>query len=162
MPLVDDGSPREGNIYAFRTHPLSEFAAPETNRYAAFKVLGVNEKMVAIAVLEGIWTSPPTLDAIGSTILHEYRFAHTGQIASFGVNADRWKPSELTDVSLLGSKKLSLEDRTLWERIIGFNVGCRYSTFLAANHAAEGEWRWEHDREALLAESGKGQSEGCR
>jgi hypothetical protein len=34
-------------------------------------------------------------------------------------------------------------------------VGCWYSTLKAANAAAEGEWRWEHDREALLAESEK-------
>lgn len=154
-PPVDDGCPRNGNIYAFRTHPLSEFAALETNRYAAFKVLGVNEKRIAIGVIEGIWSSPPALSAVGSTILNEHRFAHTGQIASFGVSLDWWKPADLTDMMLLGNRKLSLNEKTLGDRIIGFNVGCRYSTLNAANHAAEGEWRWEHDREALLVESEK-------
>lgn len=155
-PPDENGLPRAGNIYAFRTLPLSEFAVPETGRHAAFKVLGVSEKLVAIAVLDGIWASPPSLDAANSAgILHEHRFAGTGKIAAFGVNAGWWKPSDLADVSLLGNGRLSSEEKALRDKITGFNVGCRYSTLRSANHAAEGEWRWTHDREALLAESEK-------
>ena len=53
--MAGDRLPIAGNVYSFRTSPLSEFAPPETDRYAAFKVLGVNERYIAIAVLEGVW-----------------------------------------------------------------------------------------------------------
>jgi hypothetical protein len=155
--MAGDGSPVAGNVYSFRTSPLSEFAPPETGRYAAFKVLGVNERYVAIAVLEGIWSTPPSLRAANeAVVLHEHRFAHTGRMAAFGVSTDRWTPSDLDSVSLLGSGKLSPEEEAIGTKIIGFfGIGFSYSTLRSANHAAEGEWRWEHDREALIVESEK-------
>ena len=98
------GIPSPGNIYAFRTGPYSEFAPPETGRYAAFKVIGSSEKLVAIAVLDGVWAMLPSLDqAQAASILHEHRFAHTGRLAVFGVNAEQWTPSELREVVLLGT-----------------------------------------------------------
>ena len=125
--MAGDGSPVAGNVYSFRTSPLSEFAPPETGRYAAFKVLGVNERYVAIAVLEGIWSTPPSLRAANeAAVLHEYRFAHTGRMAAFGVNADWWTPSDLDDVSLLGSRRLSPEEEAIGAKIIGFGTGCSY------------------------------------
>src|SRR4051812_13611097 len=104
--------PIAGNVYGFRTSPYSEFAPPETGRYAAFKVLGVNERHVAIAVLEGIWSRPPDLRAANeAVVLHEHRFAHTGRMAAFGVQADWWTPSDLDSVSFLGCGRLSPEEK---------------------------------------------------
>jgi hypothetical protein len=152
--MAGDAPPVAGNVYSFRTSPLSEFALPETGRYAAFKVLGVSERYIAIAVLEGIWATPPSLSAANeAVVLHEHRFARTGRMAAFGVNADWWTPSDLDSVSLLGSGSLSPEEKAIGAKIIGFRIGCSYSTLGYANHAAEGEWRWEHDRDALIVEA---------
>ncbi|MDF0580797.1 hypothetical protein [Bradyrhizobium yuanmingense] len=154
--MAGNKAPVAGEIYSFRTLPLSEFAPPETGRYAAFKVLGVNERYVAIAVLGGIWSAPPSLRVANEApVLHEHRFAHTGRMATFGVNTDRWAPSDLDSVALLGRGTLSAEEEAISATIIGFRIGSSYSTLRYANHAAEGEWRWEHDRDALIAESEK-------
>jgi hypothetical protein len=160
--MVRDGSPIAGDVYSFRTSPLSEFAPPETGRYAAFKVLAVNESYVAIAVLEGIWSTPPSLRAASeAVVLHQHRFAHTGRMAAFGVNADWWTSSDLDSVSLLGSGRLSSEEKAIGAKIIGFGIGCSYSTLRFANHAAEGEWRWEHDRDTLIVESEKSEAKAA-
>ncbi|PJG55472.1 hypothetical protein CVM73_10525 [Bradyrhizobium forestalis] len=160
--MARDKAPVAGEIYSFRTSPLSGFAPPETGRYAAFKVLGVNERFVAIAVLGGIWSTPPSLRVANeAVVLHEHRFAHTGRMAVFGVNADWWAPSDLDSVSLLGSGRLSPEEQAIGAKIIGFGIGFSYSTLRFANHAAEGEWRWEHDRDALLVESEKSKAKAA-
>jgi hypothetical protein len=160
--MAGDGSPVAGNVYSFRTSPYSEFAPPETGRYAAFKVLGVNERYVAIAVLEGIWSTPPSLSATNeAAVLHQHRFAHTGRMAAFGVNADWWTPSDLDSVSLLGSGSLSPEEKAIGAKIIGFGIGCSYSALRFANYAAEGEWRWEHDRDAFIVESEKSKAKAA-
>ena len=39
--------------------------------------------------------------------------------------------------------------------IISFAVGTSHSTLNGVNHAAEGEWRWTNDRDALVAEHEK-------
>jgi hypothetical protein len=151
-----DGLPAAGDIYSFRTSPLSEFASPETGRYAAFKVLGANENFVAIAVLDGIWSAPPSLNAADeASVLHERRFAHTGSTAAFGVSVNWWTPSDLDSLSLLGRVRLPPVETAMGGKIIGFEVGYGYSTLHAANRAAEGEWRWEHDRDALILEAKK-------
>jgi hypothetical protein len=160
--MAGDGSPVAGNVYSFRTSPYSEFAPPETGRYAAFKVLGVNERYVAIAVLEGIWSTPPSLSATNeAAVLHQHRFAHTGRMAAFGVNADWWTPSDLDSVSLLGSGSLSPEEKAIGAKIIGFGIGCSYSALRFANYEAEGEWRWEHDRDAFIVESEKSKAKAA-
>jgi hypothetical protein len=76
-------------------------------------------------------------------------------MAAFGVNADWWTPSDLDSVSLLGSGILSPEEEAIGAKIIGFGLGCSYSALRYVNHAAEGEWRWEHDRDAFMVESEK-------
>jgi len=160
--MARDGSPVAGNVYSFHTSPLSEFAPPETGRYAAFKVLDINERFIAIAVLEGIWSRPPTLRAANeAVILRQRRFAHTGQMAAFGVNADWWTFSDLENMSLLGTGSLSPEEKAMGAEIIGFGVGISYSTLPYANYAAEGEWRWEHDRDALILESAKSKAKAA-
>lgn len=145
--------PFPGDIYSFRTSPLSEFAAPETDRFGVFKIIGGNELRLAIAVLEGIWDHPPQLhEASQASLLRQHRFAHTGRVAAFGVQTAWWRPSDLKSVTLLGEAPPSPEEQRIGGAIIAFAVGTSHSTLNAVDHAAEGEWRWMNDREALVAE----------
>ena len=73
-----DARPAAGDIYAFHTVPTNVFAVRETGRYAAIKILGSSKRLVAIAVLDGIWSALPSLkEASRTSILNEHRFAFT-------------------------------------------------------------------------------------
>jgi hypothetical protein len=145
--------PPSGSVYSFRTTPLSEFALRETGRYAALKVLGSDKRYVVMAVLDSIWSKPPSLDdARACDILCQHRFFHTGNPAVWGVNAAWWNRSDLGDMTFLGTVLLRAEDVRFASGIFGHVPGSSFSTMHAANHAAEGEWRWANDREALIAE----------
>lgn len=154
-------SPAAGEIYAFHTAPLSAFAPPETGRHAAFKIIGVDDKLIVIVVLDNIWTSLPSAkDVQRSGILHEHRFSHTGRIAVTGVIRDTWDPvAALGSVSLITVAKLSRDERTHAGLILNGGKGACYSTLHFANYAAEGEWRWAHDRAALIAENEEKEAE---
>lgn len=151
--------PAVGAIYSFRTKPLSQFASPETGRYAAFKVVDVTGDLVVLAVLEGIWTSPPDLEAVGHrNVLRERRFegikgavSGGGRMAAFGLWSEFWNLSVLDRVALVGTVILSGEDSQAATQA----AGIRYAPLQFIDSAAEGEWRWKHDREALLAERQK-------
>ncbi|MGO4740294.1 hypothetical protein AB4099_27365 [Bosea sp. 2KB_26] len=149
-----EGLPPAGTVYAFRTRPYSTFAPAETGRYSTFKVIGSNQKHVAIAVLDGVWEEVPTLmQAEQAQILKEHRFAHNGRLAVFGVIADWWEPSELNAVTFLGKIGVRTPEAVLAAKIASSAIGTRYSTLRTINYAAEGEWRWRNDRGALLAEA---------
>ena len=147
-------APAAGQIYSFRTTPLSEFAPPKTGRYAAFKILGADRKYVAMAVLDGIWTAPPgSREAKARSILELHRFSHVERPAVFGINRDWWTPDEdLEDLRFVGVQALSAAERSFADAIARGAVGTCYSTVHAADYSAEGEWRWANDREALVAE----------
>jgi hypothetical protein len=148
-------SPAEGEIYAFRTTPCSDFAPPDTGRHAAFKVLCVTEKVVGIAVLDGIWPAPPSLDQAGrAEILAEHRFAHRGDLAVFALVRTAWRPEGALDaLVLLGRRRLSAAERAQ-ANAIHTNAGrVGFSVLGTADVIAESEWRWANDRDALLAES---------
>lgn len=148
-----DSTPLPGKIYSFATAPYNEFSPPQTGRYSAIKVLGGSDDVYVFAVLAGVWNSPPTYQqAAKSEILAEHRFSYSGQIAVFGVNREWWQDNVLTSLIPLGVSRLSNEERSLAENVTSFGVGSRISTLNAANYAAEGEWRWVHDRAALTAE----------
>jgi hypothetical protein len=145
--------PNPGDVYAFRTSPTSEFADPEMDRIAAFKILGLDSNLVVVAVLDGIWRAYPSLaEASQRSILREHRFAHTGRVAVFGVNAEWWSFDGLRNVSKLGSTSVSAEEDRLASDILHYLPGSRMGALNGVNHSAEGEWRWAHDREALTAE----------
>lgn len=148
-------APNAGQIYSFRTKPYSEFSPPVTNRYAAFKILGVDARLVSVAVLDGIWPAPPNLkDARAASIMKEHRFAHTGRQAVFGVNREWWQPDDdLEELRFVGTQAVSAAERSLAHAIASFAVGTRMSTINAANFAAEGEWRWANDRQSFLMEA---------
>jgi hypothetical protein len=143
-------------VYAFQTVPYNEFAAPETNRYAAFKIIGINDRLLAVSVLDGIWDRQPTLNEVSRvSLLREHRFAHEGRTAVFGVQLGWWLPSELSAVRLLGTVSLSSEERGIFSGINRGVPGTRHSTLHRVNYAAEGEWRWANDRGLFLAETEK-------
>lgn len=153
-PLEMPTAPSAGQVYSFRTKPYSEFAPPETGRFAAFKIIGTSDKLVAVAVLDGIWTNPPSLvDVLGASVIVEHRFAWRGKKATFGVNAEWWHPDQdLQDLVYLGVGKITADERSEAATILGFGVGSRFATINSANHAAEGEWRWKNDHEAFVEE----------
>jgi hypothetical protein len=149
--------PAAGQIYSFRTRPLSEFAPSPTNRFAALKILGASAELIVIAVVDGIWTTAPTLQEVrASSTLEERRFAYTGRPAVFGVNREWWKPDgKLDEWRYVGTQVISPTEQAHVNAINGYAPGSRYSTLGSANSAAEGEWRWSHDREAFVAEQNK-------
>ncbi|MBU2166429.1 MAG: hypothetical protein KKF88_01170 [Alphaproteobacteria bacterium] len=146
--------PAAGQIYSFRTRPYSEFAPRATDRYAAFKILGADDKYVAIAVLSGIWPVAPTMnEARKASIVNEHRLAHTGRPAVFGVNREWWTPaSDLDEFRFVGTLTASAAERAFADAIAGFAIGSRFSTLHAADYTAEGEWRWSNDRDAFVSE----------
>ena len=150
---MSDPLPAAGSVYSFRNAPFSEFAPQITGRYAAFKVLGSNGVYVVIAVLNSIWRKPPSLDDVRACdILREHRFSHTGRLAVFGINAEWWASSELDEMTLLGAMPPSADELQLASNIFNRVPGSSFSTTNTANYAAEGEWRWANDREALVTE----------
>lgn len=153
-PPVDDLSvPTKGMLYAFATSPYTEFSPLNTGRYAAFKVLDVNNSIVVIAIMSGIWSTIPTLsEASKSLILHENYLAHKGRPAIFGTLKEWWKPSELNEMTAIGIANISCDEMEQAAKIIGHAIGSRTSTLHAVNYGAEGQWRWENDRENFEAE----------
>ena len=153
-PVSLPDGPAADQIYSFQTRPSSEFGPPKTGRFAAIKILGVDDKHVAVAVLDGIWTDAPTQKEVrAASIIDEHRFAHTGRPAVFGVNREWWKPeSDLDEFRFVGTQPVSRTEQSFVDAIAGYAPGSRFSTLRAANHAAEGEWRWANDREAFVIE----------
>ncbi len=143
-----------GQVYSFKTRPYTEFSPPTTGRFAAIKILGINDNYVAVAVLDGIWSNPPTSTEIGTTsIINEHRFAHTGKSAVFGVIREWWEPMrDLDEFTFVGSQPVSRMETSFFDAIVSYAPGSRTSTLFAANQAAEGEWRWSNDREDVVIE----------
>lgn len=139
--------PQSGQIYAF------EMKAG-TNLHAAFKVIGVSPDTIAVAVLDGVWTGPPTIEkAREGDVLLEHRFTLDGRPATFGFTSEWWDPNELPGQVLLGQTELSAMEAETAHRILHVWVGCAYAPLSHAMQIADGEWRWAHDREALVAEA---------
>lgn len=146
-----------GQVYSFKTRPYSEFGPANTNRFAAIKLLGVSDTHVVIAVLDGVWPHAPTVkEARAASIIAEHRFAHTGRPAVFGVNRDWWKPeSDLDEFCFVGTQAVSRAEQSFVDAINDYAPGSSFSRLRAANHAAEGEWRWTNDRAAFVIEADK-------
>lgn len=138
--------PQPGQLYAFRTKV-------GTDRHAVLKIIGASSEMIAVAVLDGLWSRTPTVEeARESGVLAEHRFPFSGRSALFGLNANWWDPTELLDQSLLGTAHVSPEEAEAAHRILHVRLGCQYTVLSVAAGAAEAEWRWVHDREAYVAE----------
>lgn len=140
------GRPQSGQIYAF------EMKAG-TNLHAVFKVIGVSPGTIAVAVLDGVWTDPPTIEkARERDVLLEHRFTLDGRPATFGLTSEWWDSDELPGQVLLGQAELSTMEAETAHRILHVLVGCSYAPLSHAIQIADAEWRWTNDREALVAE----------
>lgn len=155
-----DPAPSEvlpGQIYSFRTRPFCELSPPSTGRFAAFKVIGLKDDLIIIAVLDGIWSKAPTLEEVrSSTILMEHRPMPMkvvgGRPSITSVFRDLWQPTKyLDDFNLVGTQAVTREEQAMFERSDRPPFG-RYSRLDFVNEAAEGEWRWANEREAITSE----------
>lgn len=150
----DELLPEAGNILAFETQPTSEFAPKLTNRHAAIKLLGVSEELIVIGVLDRIWSRIPTLqEAERCGLLREHRFQWNDKLSVFAINRKWWSPTQLKNLQFIGAVKVTDDEAHVAELAMSFAPGTTIAPPVAANHAAEGEWRWANDREAYLAES---------
>lgn len=147
-------APTVGYVYSFLTSPFSEFAAPETGRYAAFKIIGTSTDKLVVAVYDGIWTLPPSLAEFRKAkILKEYRFAHTGREAIFGTLLQWWSINEFKELRIIGIDRPTNHELMEAEKNFAHAVGSRTASPRFVNYAAEGEWRWHNERENFEREA---------
>jgi hypothetical protein len=131
-----------GDIYSFRTSPMSEFSPKETGRYAALKVLGVMSGGVYYVILDGVFDHHPTLSEVSQLPwLNNTRPRRPGPACR--CSDLTWK-NDLREFQYVGSVTLSKADVEL--------VGnCRaHGPWSGAD--AEREWRWRNDRAAYEQE----------
>lgn len=114
--------PSAGQLYSFRTSPSPKGCAASTGRFAAFKILGLDDGFVVVSVLVGIWFQAPTLREVqASPVLMEKR-PHPIQIAGgrpvvFRSSNKSWKPeTDLDECRYIGSETLMTEDKAILER----------------------------------------------
>ncbi|EFE74942.1 hypothetical protein SSIG_02496 [Streptomyces filamentosus NRRL 11379] len=141
-----------GAVFAFRTSPLHPDSPPGTGRFGALAVVARTPEVIAVAVFDGVWDRVPALEAVREhRVLRRRRFAHTGRPAVFACGVD--DPTGLTGLTALGTAPLTAEQTQLAAPYVSTrSVGTSFSTLALADSDVEGEWRWEHDREALLRE----------
>ena len=156
---------KAGEIYSFKTSPFYKFGEQDTGRYACLKILDPEttidqpkDTLVTYVVLDGIYEASHQLSEIGEmNPLVRKRFMF-GQLTPFqkmsknppknvATNSARsdWEP-DLLEFSLVGTLPISDEEQLLGKK------NASYSAWRFASSDAEGEWRWEHDKERLLIE----------
>lgn len=147
-PLVVD----PGTVFGFRTAPLFEDSPRDTGRYGALVVLAHDGDVVALGVLAGVWTSMPTVDDVRDTpLLRRNRFFFKNSVAAFACGVED-APS-MPEFSRIGRIPLTAEQMRLAEKYLGDDrIGTSFGSPDGASGDVEGEWRWEHDREAVLHE----------
>jgi hypothetical protein len=153
--IADSGYPQPGQAYSFRTAPFSEFASSPTGRYGAFKIIGVTKKLVVVAVLDAIWSMPPTPEELSCCgILKEHRFPYLGgRPAVYGVNIDWWEPSDqLDELHCVATLSVSRSEQSQAAVVLNGESGARYAGMRSVDASAEGEWRWNNDQASFLAE----------
>src|SRR5438105_193288 len=124
---IEDNGPQPGNIYAFETTPLSEFANPDTKRFAAIKFLGVSDRLIVIGVLDRIWTNTPDLrETRNCGMLKEHRFRSDGRHAVFGTNRDWWPSTQLRNVQFLGRTRVNSDELELARLVMAGAPGTRF------------------------------------
>jgi len=156
---------KAGEIYSFKTSPYNKFGQQDTQRYACLKILRPEttenqpkDSSVVYIVLGGVFPAPPNIDEIkdlGPLVRERFMYGQLTTFERMSKNppkkyarnaADAFGDPNLLEFSLVGTLALSDE-----ERILGEN-NASYSVWRFASVDAEGEWRWAHDREKLLAE----------
>ncbi|WP_258311969.1 hypothetical protein ACQ9ZG_11580 [Streptomyces araujoniae] len=141
-----------GAIFAFRTSPLHPDSPPGTGRFGALAVVGRAPEVIVVAVFDGVWDRLPTSAEVREhRVLRRRRFAHTGRPAVFACGVE--DTTGLSDLTALGTAPLTAEQTKLAAPYLSpRSVGTSFSTLALADADVEGEWRWAHDREALLRE----------
>lgn len=142
-----------GTVFGFRTSPVFEDSPSDTGRYGAFVVLAHNQDMVALGVLDGVWDSMPTLDAVrGRELLRRNRFFHRGNVAAFTCAVD--DAPQVAELAALGQVPLSSEQQRIAAKYLDTQnrVGTSFGSADGVSSDVEGEWRWANDREALQHE----------
>ncbi|WP_339153041.1 hypothetical protein WID27_24370 [Streptomyces sp. F41] len=141
-----------GAIFAFRTSPLHPDSPPGTGRFGALAVVGRAPEVIVVAVFDGVWDRVPTLEEVREhRVLRRRRFAHTGRPAVFACGVE--DTTGLSELTALGTAPLTAEQTKLAAHYLSpGSVGTSFSTLALADADVEGEWRWAHDREALLRE----------
>ena len=134
-----------GEIYSFKTRPITEFGPPETGRYAALKIIGRRDGQICLVTLEVIFDEQPTLsDVARLPYLENNRFQFTGRPACFFVISD-WE-CDLAELRLLGEMDVATDEEALM-------ASCQvFGSWETARIDAEGEWRWSNDQAALKRE----------
>ncbi|WP_288457321.1 hypothetical protein [uncultured Sphingomonas sp.] len=143
-----------GQVWSFHTRPFTGFSPPDTGRYGAFRIIGLTGDILGVAVLSGVWHTPPTAtDVVGAKVIHEHRFAFRGKPAVFGARPEEWNASgELDALTFVADQPVSEEDEALFAMLTGFARGAGFGELSNVDTIVEGEWRWANDREALIAE----------
>jgi hypothetical protein len=135
-----------GEIYSFETRVDHKPDAPLSGRYAALKIIAVDDVYIYAAVLDGWFAAPPSLvEVVALGVLVQQRF-----IVSIGrpgvVRSPKDWENTLDDFRYLGMGAVSDAEKAM--AAPGYATG----SWIAASQIAEGEWRWRHDREAFEAE----------
>lgn len=145
--------PAPGSIFGFRTSHLYGDPGAETGRFGALKVLGRDRSTLTVAALEGVWTRRPTFEETqNAPILRQQGLERTGQLAVWGIDIGWWREGDLRDLTFLGASAVSNDECTHAHAVETYAPGTHHSTPHAIGFAVEYEWRWQHDREVLIAE----------
>jgi hypothetical protein len=149
--------PRSGDYFSFRTSPALTGTEP-TGHYAALKIIETNEDFFAYAVLDGIWNAPPTLRNAREAAILKLRAFRTAPDARIEDDIFRcwwwgWKPKDIPEMRLLGNDPVTSEERAALAHSLSFTgLG-------GAAVSAEREWRWPHDRDRLLKDVKRSETE---
>lgn len=148
--------PKDGDVFGFRTTPLSDFAPSETNRFGSIKVLGVGSKSIVVAVLDGVFEKMPTLEQVLTcNILRMNRYSFENYEAVFGFAKSWWSNSDLEQMKLLGQTSISSDEMKRAHSHFMNEAGSVIAGLSFASNAVEGEWRWTNDQDLLLEEDEK-------
>jgi hypothetical protein len=131
-----------GDVYCFRTEPLSVFSPRETGRFGILKILAADKKRIVWTILDGAFTDAPTFEMaslLGMIVVNEYDWSR--RYATFGVSPN--EDNKLEAFSWLGVAAVSAGE-------IESSNGCTgWTTWLTASHMAEYYWRSRYDADLL-------------
>ena len=139
-----------GGIYGFKTSPFTEFSPAETKRFSALRVLSINPPGgipgVVFAVLDCILDQMPTVDQLAKAkTLTCHRFKNFSGRPALHSSRQEYD-NDLLEFRHIATLPLSADDHELAAQ------NNSYGGWSSASFHAEGEWRWVHDREALVQE----------
>ena len=158
-PLTQPSTLAAGQLYCFETLPATTFSPPETGRYAAIKILGIAQNCAVVAVLEGVWTTPPSLDQARRRrmltrkgLVHEFQ-PTVDLSAVYGVPLAAWKPTKiLRKFHFIGNSRITWAERKHVKDYVNNVAETSYCGLLFIGCQAEYVWRKAHDQNALMSE----------